>query len=119
MWVCASCETCTTRCPNGIDVAHVMDTLRKMSVKAKKVNQPQVPLFHNTFLGSIKRHGKIHEFEMITLYTLKNQGLGGLISQAKGLGLKMLRRGKLKILPYSLTGNSEVKQLFKQEQKQR
>ena len=24
-WLCASCQTCTTRCPQGIDVARVMD----------------------------------------------------------------------------------------------
>ena len=24
-WLCASCQTCSTRCPQGIDVARVMD----------------------------------------------------------------------------------------------
>ena len=26
-WMCASCQTCTTRCPQGIDVARVMGFL--------------------------------------------------------------------------------------------
>ena len=33
-WYCASCETCTSRCPNDIDIAHLMDTLRQMSREA-------------------------------------------------------------------------------------
>ncbi len=30
IWTCASCETCSTRCPNGIDIAHVMDAARQI-----------------------------------------------------------------------------------------
>ena len=29
IWVCSSCETCTTRCPNGIDIAGIMDWLKE------------------------------------------------------------------------------------------
>ena len=28
IWLCATCHTCATRCPQEIDVAGVMDTLR-------------------------------------------------------------------------------------------
>src|SRR4030043_498438 len=31
VWLCATCETCTTRCPCEIDVAQVMNTLRIMA----------------------------------------------------------------------------------------
>jgi heterodisulfide reductase subunit C len=30
-WVCAGCQTCTTRCPNDIDIAGVMDELRQLA----------------------------------------------------------------------------------------
>ncbi len=29
-WVCASCFTCTTRCPRGIDIAKVWEALRQI-----------------------------------------------------------------------------------------
>jgi heterodisulfide reductase subunit C len=32
-WFCVSCYTCSVRCPNDIDIAHVMDTLRELSLK--------------------------------------------------------------------------------------
>ena len=31
IWLCATCESFTTRCPNMIDVACVMDVLRHMA----------------------------------------------------------------------------------------
>src|SRR3990172_12582159 len=33
IWVCSSCETCTTRCPNGIDIAGVMDWLKEEALR--------------------------------------------------------------------------------------
>ena len=115
IWVCASCETCTTRCPNGINISHVMDTLRQMSQrKGIKVSQKNTPLFHSEFLSSIRRHGKVHELEMVTIYTLKSEGLAGFLKQARSMGLRMFRKGKLKLLPYSLRPSSQVRNIFKQ-----
>lgn len=34
IWICASCFTCTTRCPKGIDIAAVMDALRQKALAA-------------------------------------------------------------------------------------
>src|SRR5512143_1503994 len=31
IWMCAGCETCTTRCPQGLDIARVMDTLKMIA----------------------------------------------------------------------------------------
>ncbi len=36
IWLCAGCETCGTRCPNEIDIAHVMDALRQMAQVARE-----------------------------------------------------------------------------------
>ncbi len=114
IWVCSSCETCTTRCPNNIDIAHVMDTLRQVSMKEGKVmpTQHDAPIFHKEFLASIQRSGRINELDMITRYTLKSEGIGGMIKQA-GMGIKMLTRGRFKLLPEKATAKSEVKTIFK------
>jgi heterodisulfide reductase subunit C len=113
-WVCASCETCTTRCPNGIDIAHVMDTLKQMALlEGKKPVRKDIPIFNDTFLTSIKKHGRMDELEMITEYTLKSQGPAGLLKQA-GKGLKMIAKGKLGLVPRSRRANRQVKSIFKQ-----
>lgn len=112
-WVCASCETCTTRCPNGIDIAHVMDTLRQLSLRRGNDASRNPALLNAEFLASIRRHGRVHELEMVTGYTLKSEGIGGLVKQA-GLGLGMLLKGKLKLLPPRLRGIKQVKGIFRQ-----
>lgn len=40
VWLCASCFTCATRCPHGIDIARVMDAVRQLALRknADKIN---------------------------------------------------------------------------------
>ncbi|MFC2015108.1 4Fe-4S dicluster domain-containing protein [Chloroflexota bacterium] len=117
IWVCASCETCTTRCPNGIDIAHIMDTLRQLSLlEGIKPAQKDIPVFHNAFLSSVKSHGRIHELSMIIDYTIKSEGLSGLLRQA-GMGLDMFMKGKIKLLPRSLRATSQLRNIFKQTER--
>ncbi|MBI2830859.1 MAG: 4Fe-4S dicluster domain-containing protein [Chloroflexi bacterium] len=113
IWVCASCETCSTRCPNGIDIAHVMDTLRQLSRREGITpSQKNVPVFHDVFLASIKKYGRVFEPEVGVNFTLKSSGLSGLIKQA-GMGMSMFAKGKLKPLPVLSPARGQVKKIFK------
>jgi heterodisulfide reductase subunit C2 len=113
IWVCASCETCTTRCPNDIDIAHVMDTLRQLSMsKGVKAAQKQAPIFHRVFLQNVQRLGRMHELSMGVEYSLKSAGVNGLLKQSS-LGLGMIRKGKMKIVPGRLSAGQEVKEIFR------
>jgi heterodisulfide reductase subunit C len=91
-----------------------MDTLRQMSLlEGIKPAQKDVPIFHSAFLSSIKRHGRIHELEMIIAYTLRSEGPSGLLRQA-GTGLKMFTKGKIRLLPRSLRATRQVRNIFRQ-----
>jgi heterodisulfide reductase subunit C len=37
IWHCSNCYTCSNRCPQGIDIAHVITKLKNISVKLNKV----------------------------------------------------------------------------------
>ena len=37
IWFCASCLTCTVRCPRGVDVSRVMEALRLLTLR-KNIN---------------------------------------------------------------------------------
>ena len=111
-WVCASCETCTTRCPNGIDIARVMDTLRHLSVKrGVKQSQRQAPIFHRTFLASIRRFGRIHEMSMAVEFAMRSEGLSG-VRKNMNMGLGMMRRGKLSPIPHRLRAGKQIQTIF-------
>ena len=119
IWVCASCETCTTRCPNDIDIAKIMDTMRRASLKSGlAIGEKRVPIFHESFLSSIKSKGRVFELGMIGIYTLKSGDTstklktGTLLGDAK-LGWQMFKKGKLKLLPQKIKGTREIKKLFK------
>lgn len=32
-WICASCITCTSRCPKGVDIAKIMESLRTIMLR--------------------------------------------------------------------------------------
>ncbi len=114
IWICASCQTCTTRCPNDIDIAHLMDTLRQMSQEAGVPPAEQNVLkFHKAFLGSIRRHGRVFEPEMLALYKLASKDF---FSDMK-IAWQMLKRGKLKLLPSNIKGKAEVRRMFAKQRK--
>lgn len=33
IWICASCYTCTVRCPRGIDLSKIMEALRQVNLR--------------------------------------------------------------------------------------
>ena len=119
IWVCASCETCTTRCPNDIDIAKIMDAMRMASLKSGVVaGEKRVPIFHEAFLSSVKSTGRVYELGMIGQYTLKSGDAavklkeGSLLREAK-LGWQMFKKGKLKLFPQKIKRVRELKELFK------
>lgn len=118
IWTCASCETCTTRCPNEIDIAKVMDVLRQISIQeGHAAGVPNAPLFHQAFLESVRKRGRVHELYMLQDYSLKSGDLKAKLKTGEWksdvkLGLKMLLKGKLKVFPPKCDGVKEVQAIF-------
>ena len=108
IWVCASCITCSTRCPNDIDLAHVMDTLRRMSMRRGSVRLPRVQAFHQAFLKAIRTHGRVHELEMIVRYKTKTRSF----FEDMDLGREMFLKGRMRIIPERIQGKKEVREIL-------
>jgi heterodisulfide reductase subunit C len=97
IWLCTGCETCTTRCPQGIDIAAVMDELRKIAHAESMVNS-DAP-FANVLklnLDSMKRWGRMYEIELLALDKLTRPSS---MMADMGLGMKMFMKGKISLLP--------------------
>jgi heterodisulfide reductase subunit C2 len=110
IWVCASCYTCSTRCPNDIDIARVMDWLRQTAIReGVPPAEKEVALFHSTFLEAIRSHGRVHELSMMARYKQKT---GRWMEDFK-LGWRMFAKGKLKLFPSGIRGKKEVKDFFR------
>ncbi len=110
IWLCASCETCATRCPKGLSVSKVMDACREIAAKnGVKSSQPDVLTFHKQFLGAVERDGRIHEMGMLARYKM----ISGNLFNDMPLGAKMFLKGKLSLLPTKIKGVGEVKKIFR------
>ena len=109
IWLCASCEACTTRCPQQVDIAAVMDALRILAVE-RSVDVPggEGQKFNHSFLRSVRRHGRVYELGMLTAYKLRS---GDLMSDV-GKFPQMLAKGKISLLPNRSGSAAEVRQVF-------
>jgi len=109
IWLCASCETCATRCPMKVSLAEVMDALRQLSRQRGVADEStRVPQFHDAFLSSVRRFGRTHELSMIGAYKLRTRRL----FDDMVLGAKMLSQGKLALMPHRIRGRDEVARIL-------
>ena len=111
IWLCASCQACTTRCPNDIDIAHLMDSLRQLSRESGTASQRKIVKFHDAFLDSVRRHGRLFELGMVGQYKLTSCDF----FSGTRAGIELLKRGKLKFLPHGIKAKREIRDMFKKK----
>lgn len=109
IWLCAACQTCTTRCPQEVEIAHVMDALRAMAREAGYVEaEPEVVEAYTQFIDNIERRGRIFEPEMAMRL---NIAIGNPLRDF-GRGMWLFSRGKLPMRPERIKGLKELKRIW-------
>ena len=111
LWMCLSCSTCSLRCPNNIDVANVMETLRHMARRENRVNVPVMNKFWLSFLNTVRAFGRSFEIGTMVLYMLRSLRLTTDVDLAPGA----LSKGKLGFKPHVVPegGAKAVARIFK------
>ena len=112
VWICASCETCSSRCPRGVDIASLMDAVRREALRQNKVTDKKVAAFNKAFLNGVKMFGRTYEAGLLVQY---NTATGQFLKDAE-LGLPMFLRGKVGILPEKIKGRDAIKKIFEKAQ---
>lgn len=114
IWLCASCETCVTRCPNDVDIARMMDVLREMVIEeGLGARETKILKFHEAFLAGIRSGGRINEPMMIARYKMTT---GDLFSDLK-MGLDMFMKGKLSLISPKTKDMTSVRKIFDRTKK--
>jgi len=114
MWLCSSCQTCTTRCPQGVDIAGVLAAVKiLMQREGKKSTLPDGLAFNKEFLRNIKWFGRTYELGMVAMLKL----VTGNFTQDLRMGLTMLKKGKFSISP-RFKGSRAVRAIFRRTGKQ-
>jgi heterodisulfide reductase subunit C len=104
--------------------ARIVDTLKKMAKEAHvQPLSPKVAAFHDSFIASARRSGRLNELEFMGRYELKNtlknlmeRKLKEVIEEHKSqaeLGLAMLRKGRMHFRLQKIKGKQEFRRLTK------
>jgi heterodisulfide reductase subunit C len=116
LWSCVTCYSCASRCPQGIAVTDIIARLRNLAVRTGSAKDRE-SVFSRVFVQVIGRHGRMYEPEVLLRYYAALSSLGGLLKQA-GLGLRMLRKGKIGLLPEEIEEVDEVSRITQQAKRE-
>ncbi len=125
VWKCVACYTCGVRCPNNIQTARIIETLKQMSKETHtEPLLPKVAAFHDAFLKSTSHLGRVSELEFIGLYEIRNVkrelksggGWKAVFDEIKNnakLGIPMMKKKRMHFRPDKIRKLSEIKRLYK------
>lgn len=111
MWLCASCYSCTVRCPAGIPFTEVMYELKRLGIKKGLVGErTNGRAMAETFIEGVFRRGRSGDAELIGRYVLRTR-----LTRAWSLiplGWKLLRKGRLSLRTHTITGIGGLRKMM-------
>ncbi len=141
IWLCASCQTCSIRCPQMIDLAKIMDCLRIIAQRGKMQSghddlsglfnefwerikesliyilqmdiKSNLQCFNRIFLDNIYYYGRIFEPGLIYNYNVNS---GYLFSNILKTPI-MLLKSKIKFFPEEVKRIERVRKIFERSEK--
>lgn len=118
IWVCAACETCTARCPNGVKIAELMDAIKERTLLERVPGpQPQILTLHRTFLKNVRKWGRAFEGTLLPAYLMQSgqflhkwrEGLWGWDIK---FGWRLLCKGRFFHFPKRIKGKKEIRNIL-------
>ncbi len=118
IWVCSACKTCTTRCPNRVKIAELMDCLKEMALKENiPCPQPQILSLHEIFLNSVKKRGRVAETAFLTTYLIRSGQLAqkfkdGTWPEDAKLGWDLFSKGRFLLFSHKIKEREAVRRIL-------
>lgn len=113
-WYCVSCYYCMVRCPQEIKVTDIMYTLKRLAIREgyyRESTASDAPDFSETFIDYVENYGRSFEIGLATRYHLRHHPLK-MVGMA-GMGLGMLRRGRMDIIPNRIKNLGQLQAIIK------
>jgi heterodisulfide reductase subunit C len=94
IWVCASCYSCTVRCPAGIKVTDLIYGLKRMALD-KQIYKRGAPVrqLSEQFIKMIERYGRNQELQLLMNYYLGRKPAA--VVGTLPLGMRLFWNGRL------------------------
>jgi heterodisulfide reductase subunit C len=114
MWLCVSCLTCSTRCPQDVDIPGAFDAVKILMERNKETpREPDVLAVTKSFAQNLRWFGRMYELGMVGVIKLRTRKF----TQDLGMGMKMLKKNKFNLLP-GFEGAREIRKIFRRVEKQ-
>jgi heterodisulfide reductase subunit B len=111
-WLCAGCQTCSTRCPQGLDINAIMEFLTRESLqRGYKPKVREVDQMNKAFMNEVKIWGRAYELGLMAEMKLRTMNL----FEDLDLGAKMIAKRKISFLPHFARPPKKVKPLPQDE----
>jgi len=111
VWMCASCYSCTVRCPAGIKFTDIMYELKRLGIDYGLYNKDaKAPVLSREFVKIVDKNGRNDEVSLLSNFYLKTNPLG-LVGMAP-LGLKLFARGRLSFRPSKIKGHGDLAKIM-------
>jgi heterodisulfide reductase subunit C len=112
IWVCASCYSCTVRCPQDIKVTDLLYALKRVAME-KRIRPRKFPVYalSQSFVNNVKRFGRNFEAGLLVEFYLRIGKPWKLVTMAP-FGLRLLRAGRMGIWPERIQGRRGLKKII-------
>lgn len=112
IWICASCYSCTVRCPSGIKVTDTMYALKRIAMH-RNIYPANFPVhsLSSTFMRNVYKYGRNYELGLGVKYFMRSH-IVKLVTSAR-YGIAMIRRGRMGLLPKRIKRVSQIQAIIK------
>jgi heterodisulfide reductase subunit C len=107
-WLCATCQTCYSRCPKDVDLPSLMEAVRQAGKKKGIIPEKGSNIFNDIFLSNVKTFGRSPEVILSALYNLKSGHLFQDVDSVPHLFLS----GKAHVMPERVKNMDAIKKIF-------
>jgi len=116
VWMCASCYSCTVRCPAGIKLTDIMYELKRLGIDyGLYAKGAKAPVLSREFVKIVDKNGKNDELSLLGRFYMKTNPLG-LVSMAP-LGFKLFTRGRLPLRASKVKAHDDIAKIMKRLEK--
>jgi heterodisulfide reductase subunit C len=111
IWICASCYSCTVRCPMGIRVTDTLYALKRLAMD-KKIYPDKFPVYalSRAFIDILYKYGRNFELGLGAAYFLKTNLMKALGQVS--FGIAMMSRGRLSLRPHTIKKIHEMRAII-------
>jgi heterodisulfide reductase subunit C len=109
-WFCVSCYHCVVRCPQEVQIADVMYTLKSLAVREARYEDATAADFSQTFVGFVEEYGRSFEFGLATRHYLSHFPLR--LPGMAPMGWGLLSKGRMDMRPHRIAGITQLQAIL-------